>query len=56
MEDVQMFTHDSRELEYRVRVRVIAEIVDNETGDVVASGDENSIKRLYRFLKKRSDR
>lgn len=53
MPEVNEDEHDSRELVYRVRIEVVAQVVDRSTGAVVASGDEESMKELYRFLKRR---
>lgn len=44
--------HDIRDLAYRRRVVIVAEIVDRETGEVVATGEERDMKQLYRSLKK----
>jgi len=38
---------------YRVRVLIVAQVIDRTTGEVIASGDEDDMKELYRFLKKR---
>ena len=45
-------THDLRQLAYRVRVEVVAEIVDRKTGELIAAGAEEDMKPLYRELKK----
>ena len=45
--------HDYRDLVYRVRVVLIAEIIDSATREVVLSGPEEEVKRAYRTLKKR---
>jgi hypothetical protein len=39
---------------YRVRVEVVAEIVDKRTGEVVVTGGEAEVKQLYRTLKRRA--
>lgn len=52
MSGVEATDHDIRRLAYRVRVELVAEVVDTETGEVIASGDEAPMKELYRSLKK----
>lgn len=56
MTNVRASVHDLREIAYRVRVEVVAEIVDRRTGELIASGSEDEMKRLYRSLKKGADR
>lgn len=53
--DLVRTEHDFRDLSYRVRVEVVAEIVDSRTGEVVLAGEEDETKRLYRALKKGGD-
>jgi len=46
--------HRTDAIEYRVRVEVVAEIVDRRTGQVVVTGTEAEVKDLYRTLKRRA--
>lgn len=46
-------THDFRDVVFRRRVEVVGELVDRVSGEVIASGDEDSMKVLYRTLKRR---
>lgn len=55
MPEIEEFEADSRNIEYRVRVEVVAEILDKETGHVIVAGTESEVKSLYRTLKRRSE-
>lgn len=54
MEEITVVEHDMRDLVYRVRIKVVAEIVDRNDETVIASGDEELMKKLYRELKRRA--
>lgn len=54
MDDVRESEHHMDTLVYRVRIEVVAEILDAATDEVVASGSEEEVKKLYRTLKRRS--
>lgn len=54
MSGLETSEHDIRDLAYRRHVVIVAEIVDRETGEVVATGEEQDMKQLYRSLKKAS--
>lgn len=54
MTDMHEAEYDLRDLHYRTRVEVMGEIVDGETGEVVAQGREKDMRALYRVLRRRA--
>lgn len=53
IQGLEIAEHDLRDLGYRVRVQVVGEVFDRTTGEVVATGDEDEMRRVYRMLKGR---